>query len=81
VSQLEPSASTSTTPPSYSSPFESEGEDEDDSADKPVAQERKKRQHIRRLSTFGGAEEFLADLEDNRVDRVDNGVGKANAQH
>lgn len=69
--QLEPSASTSTTPPSYSSPFESDGEDEDDNMDKTVAQERKKQRHLRRLSTFGGAEEILADLEDNRVDMDD----------
>ena len=65
MSQLEPSASSSTTPPSYSSPLESESEDEDDSVDQTVAQERKRHQRLRRLSTLGGAEEFLADLEGN----------------
>jgi len=82
VSQLEPSASSSATPPSYASPFESEAEDEDDSVDQTIAQERKKHQRLRRLSTLGGAEEILADLEGNRVDRADNTarIGKANAQ-
>ncbi|KIM49857.1 hypothetical protein M413DRAFT_21980 [Hebeloma cylindrosporum] len=69
VSHLEPTASTSATP-QYSSPFESDNEDENDNAD---AQERKKQRHLRRLSTIGGADEILADLEEDHVDNTARG--------
>jgi len=69
MSESEPSASASTTP-SYSSPFESDDEDEDGNVDETVAQKTQKQQHLRRLSTFGDADEILADLEDNRVDNT-----------
>lgn len=67
MSEPEPSASTSTTP-SYSTPFESGDEDEAGNVDETVAQETQKQQHLRRLSTFGDADEILVDLEDNRAD-------------